>query len=135
MRDLILAIDQGTQSVRAMIFDLRGTLVAKSQIHIQPYYSRQAGWDEQDCEYWARFCEACRNLSPVTRATILCKTFLKPRVLRMLNKQKLSILWIAINFLASDIRSQGFHVLYLFYRNAQEIIRKYRKIRQLSRLD
>lgn len=41
MRDLILAVDQGTQSVRAMIFDLHGQLVAKSQIHIQPYYSRQ----------------------------------------------------------------------------------------------
>jgi sugar (pentulose or hexulose) kinase len=63
MRDLILAVDQGTQSVRAMIFDLQGQLVAKSQIHIQPYYSRQSGWAEQDCEYfWSRLCEACRNL-------------------------------------------------------------------------
>ena len=63
MRDLILAVDQGTQSVRAMIFDLHGQLVAKSQIHIQPYYSRQPGWAEQDCEYfWTRLCEACRNL-------------------------------------------------------------------------
>src|SRR5450631_2731488 len=63
MRDLILAVDQGTQSVRVMIFDLRGHLVAKSQIYIQPYYSRQPGWAEQDCEYfWARLCEACRNL-------------------------------------------------------------------------
>jgi sugar (pentulose or hexulose) kinase len=60
MRDLILAVDQGTQSVRAMIFDLHGQLVAKSQIHIQPYYSRQPGWAEQDCEYfWTRLCEAC----------------------------------------------------------------------------
>ncbi len=40
MRDFILAVDQGTQSVRAMIFDLHGQLVAKSQIHIQPCYSR-----------------------------------------------------------------------------------------------
>src|SRR5271166_1968558 len=63
MRDLILAVDQGTQSVRAMIFDLQGQLLAKSQIHIQPYFSRQPGWAEQDCEYfWDKLCEACRNL-------------------------------------------------------------------------
>lgn len=63
MRDLILAIDQGTQSVRAMIFDLHGGLLAKSQVHIQPYYSREPGWAEQDCEYfWTQLCEACRGL-------------------------------------------------------------------------
>jgi len=61
--DLLLAIDQGTQSVRAMIFDPRGELLAKSQVHIQPYYSRQPGWAEQDCDYyWSNLCEACQNL-------------------------------------------------------------------------
>ena len=29
MRDHLLAIDNGTQSIRALIFDLRGNLVAK----------------------------------------------------------------------------------------------------------
>lgn len=43
MNDLLLVIDQGTQSVRAMVFDLRGQLQAKSQVHIRPYYSRQPG--------------------------------------------------------------------------------------------
>ena len=47
----------------------------------------------------------------------------------------LSILWIAINFPASDIRCQGFHCLYLFYRNAEEIIRKHYEISQLPGLD
>ncbi|MGD0641877.1 MAG: FGGY family carbohydrate kinase, partial [Roseiarcus sp.] len=62
-QDLLLAIDQGTQSVRAMIFDLRGELLAKSQVHIVPYYSRQPGWAEQDCEYyWANLRQACQNL-------------------------------------------------------------------------
>ena len=32
---LILAIDNGTQSVRALLFDLRGDIVAKSQVHLQ----------------------------------------------------------------------------------------------------
>jgi sugar (pentulose or hexulose) kinase len=62
-KDLLLAIDQGTQSVRAMIFDARGELLAKSQVHIQPYYSRAPGWAEQDCDYyWANLCEACQGL-------------------------------------------------------------------------
>jgi len=63
MGDLILAIDLGTQSVRAMIFDRYGSLLEKSQVQIQPYYSRQPGFAEQDCEYfWAQLCEACRSL-------------------------------------------------------------------------
>ncbi len=62
-KDLLLAIDQGTQSVRAMIFDLSGELVAKSQVHITPYYSRAPGWAEQDCEYyWANLCHATNEL-------------------------------------------------------------------------
>jgi sugar (pentulose or hexulose) kinase len=62
-KDLLLAIDQGTQSVRAMIFDSRGELLVKSQIHIVPYYSRQPGWAEQDCDYyWSNLRQACQNL-------------------------------------------------------------------------
>jgi sugar (pentulose or hexulose) kinase len=76
-KDLLLAIDQGTQSVRAMIFDSSGELLAKSQVHIQPYYSRHPGWAEQDCEYfWANLCEACRNLW-------LAHPDLKPRIAGM----------------------------------------------------
>ena len=50
-QDLILAIDNGTQSVRALVFDLHGKLVAKSQVMIDPYFSRQPGWAEQDPAY------------------------------------------------------------------------------------
>ena len=37
----ILAIDNGTQSVRALIFDLDGLLVAKSKVDIEPYFSSE----------------------------------------------------------------------------------------------
>ena len=60
---LILAIDNGTQSVRALLFDLRGELVAKSQVHLHAYFSTQPGWAEHDVEgYWQAVCEACRQL-------------------------------------------------------------------------
>ena len=59
----ILAIDNGTQSVRALLFDLRGTLIAKSRVPIEPYFSEQPGWAEQHpATYWEALCEACRQL-------------------------------------------------------------------------
>ncbi|MDX9974311.1 MAG: FGGY-family carbohydrate kinase, partial [FCB group bacterium] len=59
----ILAIDNGTQSVRALLFDLRGTLIAKSRVPIEPYFSEQPGWAEQHpATYWEALCEACQQL-------------------------------------------------------------------------
>ena len=61
--DLILAIDAGTQSTRALLFDLGGTLIAMKRIPIEPYYSAQPGWAEQDAEvYWKALCDACQGL-------------------------------------------------------------------------
>jgi len=61
--DLILAIDNGTQSIRALLFDLNGNLVAKSQVMLEAYFSEQPGWAEHDAdEYWQALCEACHGL-------------------------------------------------------------------------
>lgn len=61
--DQLLAIDHGTQSIRALLFDLRGNLIAKSRVPITPYYSKEPGWAEQDPEYyWKSVCEACQKL-------------------------------------------------------------------------
>ena len=63
-RPLLLSIDQGTQSVRAMIFDAEGQLLAKSQVHIEAYFSKQPGWAEQECDYfWQNLCKATRQLA------------------------------------------------------------------------
>jgi len=59
----ILAIDNGTQSVRAILFDLAGNIVAKSQVMLDPYFSRQPGWAEHEPEdYWQALCRACQGL-------------------------------------------------------------------------
>ncbi len=59
----ILAIDNGTQSIRALIFDLQGNLIAKNRVPIQPYYSKKPGWAEQDPEiFWQGVCQACQGL-------------------------------------------------------------------------
>jgi sugar (pentulose or hexulose) kinase len=61
--DQVLALDAGTQSVRALVFDPRGRLVAGARIPIEPYVSPQPGWTEQDAElYWRSIGEACAAL-------------------------------------------------------------------------
>ena len=62
-KDQLLAIDNGTQSVRALLFDLRGNLLAKSRVLIEPYYSTQPGYAEQDPDvFWKAVCQACQQL-------------------------------------------------------------------------
>ncbi len=61
--ETILAIDNGTQSVRALIFDLKGNLIAKKRIPIQPYFSKNPGWAEQHSGvFWDGVCKACKGL-------------------------------------------------------------------------
>ncbi len=61
----VLAIDNGTQSVRALVFDLDGQLVAKSKVDINPYFSTEPGWAEQEPDYyWEMLCRACQELWP-----------------------------------------------------------------------
>lgn len=61
--DLILAIDNGTQSVRALLFDLRGNIVAQSRVVIEPYFAEKPGWAEQHpTYYWDSLCKTCQQL-------------------------------------------------------------------------
>ena len=60
-----LSIDNGTQSVRAIVFDMNGQLIAKSKVEIEPYFSTQKGWAEQHANYfWDSLCQACQELWP-----------------------------------------------------------------------
>jgi sugar (pentulose or hexulose) kinase len=62
-RDLLLSIDNGTQSLKALIFDLQGNLLAKEQVVFTPYYSENPGWAEQDPEvFWKALCRACKGI-------------------------------------------------------------------------
>ncbi len=63
MPENLLAIDNGTQSVRALIFDPQGRLLYKSRVPIEPYFSTAPGLAEQDPEvFWKAVCEAVQGL-------------------------------------------------------------------------
>ncbi len=51
-QDYIYTIDNGTQSVRALLFDTRGNLVGKGKQEIEPYFSARPGWAEQHPDYY-----------------------------------------------------------------------------------
>ncbi|MBI1179664.1 MAG: glycerol kinase GlpK [Alphaproteobacteria bacterium] len=60
-RRAILAIDQGTTSSRALVFDLRGDVVALAQKEFQQHYPAD-GWVEHDPEdIWQGTVEVCRQ--------------------------------------------------------------------------
>ncbi len=63
MEKTILSIDCGTQSLRAVIFSLKGELLAIKRIPYEPYISVNPGWAEQDPEvYWDALKKACQFL-------------------------------------------------------------------------
>lgn len=60
----LLALDCGTQSLRALVFDTGGRMLAREQIEYTPYVSPGPGLAEQDPEvYWDSLALACRQLA------------------------------------------------------------------------
>ena len=61
----VLAVDVGTQSVRAIAFDREGGQVASARKISQPYYSLQAGWAEVPSEQF--FEDSCQVIREVVQ--------------------------------------------------------------------
>lgn len=63
MDGYVLSIDCGTQSVRSLVFDTGGQLLAKIKKPIDPYQPSYPGWAEQDPGvYWDALCETVGQL-------------------------------------------------------------------------
>ena len=60
---LLLALDFGTQSVRAVLVAADGETVAQRQVEIRPYDAPCPGWAEHDPAYlWDALAAACRGV-------------------------------------------------------------------------
>ena len=62
-KEHLLSIDVGTQSTRALIFDLQGNLLFKSQVPLPEYSAPKPGWAELEPSlFWESLCNACQQL-------------------------------------------------------------------------
>ena len=62
-RDWLLVFDVGTQSVRAAVIDLRGHILKLIKTPIDPYFSHQPGWAEQEPDYyWLKLAATAKEL-------------------------------------------------------------------------
>jgi sugar (pentulose or hexulose) kinase len=61
--DCVLAIDAGTQSIRAALIDFNGNIKKIVKTEIEPYFSVQPGWAEQNPDYfWKTLCATSKKL-------------------------------------------------------------------------
>lgn len=61
--ELILSLDAGTQSVRAILFDLKGNVVACQKEILSQWEIPEPGWAEFDPGlYWEKMCQAVNGL-------------------------------------------------------------------------
>ena len=78
--DLLLAVDVGTQSVRAIAFDREGQPWGRARVPFEPaFVSERPGWAERDAEsYWQAIVEACgalwRQVDPARIAALALTT-------------------------------------------------------------
>lgn len=57
-KEFVMAVDSGTQSVRAIVYDLQGNELVVAQAPHDPYFSLRPGWAEQNPDdYWKKFCK------------------------------------------------------------------------------
>ncbi len=61
--ELILSIDAGTQSIRAVLIDTKGNIIEIVKTEIEAYFSIKPGWAEQEPEYfWTKLSETTKKL-------------------------------------------------------------------------
>lgn len=81
----LLAIDQGTTSSRALVFDARGRVVALAQKELA-LYTPQSGWVEQDAEaIWADTVAVCREAMDRANVTVTA--------IGITNQRETTIVW------------------------------------------
>jgi len=72
--ECVLSIDAGTQSIRIALIDFKGNFLKICKTEIEPYFSNNPGWAEQNPEYFWKILSATSkkvfNDLPVSRESI-----------------------------------------------------------------
>lgn len=72
MARYVISLDCGTQSVRALLFDTQGNLLAKTKSEFEPYFSLKPGYAEQHPDlYFEGLCDCLKALSVMEPERIL----------------------------------------------------------------
>ncbi len=86
-RELYLALDQGTSSSRALVFDVRGRLCAQARRPLATQHP-QPGWAEQDAEaIWSSQLEAAREAVRAVGGAS------RVRAVAIANQRETSVVW------------------------------------------
>jgi sugar (pentulose or hexulose) kinase len=63
MNNHVIVIDAGTQSIRAVLIDMKGNILRLERTEVDPYFSTEPGFAEQDPNYlWDVLCKTCKQL-------------------------------------------------------------------------
>ena len=88
MLNYILAIDQGTTSSRASIFDQTGKLLSQHQLEFKQYFP-QLGWVEHDAEeIWLTVIQCCQQAVLSTKLK-----FKDISVIGITNQRETTVIW------------------------------------------
>ena len=88
MKKFLVAIDQGTTSSRAILFDLQGNIKFKSQFEFNQYFPKN-GWVEHNPnEIWSSTIKALKEV--IKKATTLKGKILS---IGITNQRETTILW------------------------------------------
>lgn len=88
MTPFLLAIDQGTTSTRAIVFNKQAELVSQHQIEFKQYFP-ELGWVEHDAEeIWQTVLQCCRHA--VAKAGITFKDIV---AIGITNQRETSVIW------------------------------------------
>ena len=80
---LVLVFDVGTQSTRALLFDLHGNLIEKTKHDEPPYISQNDNRAEKDpAECWQGICTVSRELKNIAEACSFNGPHIKTSYLR-----------------------------------------------------
>ncbi|MEE9475243.1 MAG: glycerol kinase GlpK, partial [Roseateles sp.] len=83
--DALLALDQGTSSSRALVFDRTGRLLASAQLELTQHYP-QPGWVEHDAgEIWSGQLACAREALAATDAQVVA--------IGITNQRETTVLW------------------------------------------